>query len=108
MAEPVGPALFAPADLVVALEGLGGAPVLAVGDGALRYRAVLEALPAVERGGTGPRPSRRRPRCSTWPCAGSRRENRQSSRVGSFPSTCVRRTQRATSPAPSGPERMLP
>jgi tRNA threonylcarbamoyladenosine biosynthesis protein TsaB len=50
VAEPVGPALFAPADLVVALDELGGAPVLAAGDGALRYRALLEVLPAVEVG----------------------------------------------------------
>jgi len=50
VAEPVGPALFAPADLVVALAELGGAPVLAAGDGALRYRAVLEVLPAIEVG----------------------------------------------------------
>ena len=48
VAEPIAPALFAPADLVVALDGLGGAPVLAAGDGALRYRDVLEAVPGVE------------------------------------------------------------
>ncbi len=48
VAEPIAPALFAPADLVVALDGLGGAPVLAAGDGALRYRDVLEAAPGVE------------------------------------------------------------
>lgn len=48
VAEPIAPALFAPADLVVALDGLGGAPVLAAGDGALRYRDVLETVPGVE------------------------------------------------------------
>jgi tRNA threonylcarbamoyladenosine biosynthesis protein TsaB len=45
--EPVAPALFAPADLVVALDRLGGGPVLAVGDGALRYRGILEVVPGV-------------------------------------------------------------
>jgi len=48
--EPIAPGLCAPADLVAALEGLRGAPVLAVGDGALRYRTVLEALPGVDAG----------------------------------------------------------
>jgi len=52
VAEPIAPGLFAPADLVVALEKLGGAAVLAAGDGVLRYRTVLEALPAVETGAT--------------------------------------------------------
>ncbi len=46
-ATPMAPALFAPADLVLALETLGGAPVLAAGDGALRYRRVLEVVPGV-------------------------------------------------------------
>jgi len=48
VAEPIAPALFAPADLAVALDGLSGAPVLAVGDGATRYRAVLEMVPGVQ------------------------------------------------------------
>ena len=47
MAEPIAPALCAPMDLAVALDGLGGAAVLAVGDGAERYRAVLEPVPGV-------------------------------------------------------------
>jgi tRNA threonylcarbamoyladenosine biosynthesis protein TsaB len=48
VAEPIAPALFAPADLAEALDGLGGAPVFAVGDGAQRYRAVLELVSGVE------------------------------------------------------------
>jgi len=48
--EPIPPGLFAPADLVGALDELGGAPVRAVGDGSLRYRSVFEALPAVDTG----------------------------------------------------------
>ena len=47
VAEPIASALFAPADLVLALDGLGGVPVLAVGDGAERYRAVLEPVRGV-------------------------------------------------------------
>ncbi len=47
VAEPMAPALCAPMDLAVALDGLGGAAVLAVGDGAERYRAVLEPVPGV-------------------------------------------------------------
>ncbi len=47
-AEPVAPGLFAPADLVVALNGLVGERVLAVGDGSLRYAAALDAVPGVE------------------------------------------------------------
>ncbi len=46
-ATPIALALFAPADLVLALETLGGAPVLAAGDGALRYRRVLEVVRGV-------------------------------------------------------------
>ncbi len=48
VAEPIPPALFAPADLVVALDGLGGVPVLAAGDGAVRYRTVLETVSGVQ------------------------------------------------------------
>ena len=48
VAEPVAPGLFAPPDLVGALGGLGGGPVLAVGDGALRYAGALGAVPGVE------------------------------------------------------------
>jgi tRNA threonylcarbamoyladenosine biosynthesis protein TsaB len=57
--EPIAPGLFAPADLVVALDELRGAPVRAVGDGALRYGNVLEALPGVDTGASDlsfPRP----------------------------------------------------
>ena len=43
-------------------------------------------------------PSRPRRRCSIWCGHGSTRENRQSSPRRSFPSTCARRTRRATSP----------
>ena len=49
VAEPIGAGLFAPADLVAALHGLGGAPVLAAGDGALRYRTLFETVPGVGR-----------------------------------------------------------
>ena len=87
---------------------LGGAPVLAVGDGALRYRRRPRGAAGGRARGRRPCRSRRRRRCSTWPWRASRRENRQSSRVASFPSTCVRRTQRATSPGRSGPERVPP
>ena len=45
--EPIPPGLFTPADLLRALQVLGGAPVLAVGDGAVRYQAALEAVPGV-------------------------------------------------------------
>jgi tRNA threonylcarbamoyladenosine biosynthesis protein TsaB len=41
VAEPLAPALWAPGDLAAALEGLAGAAVHAVGDGAQRYREVL-------------------------------------------------------------------
>ena len=47
-AERIPPGLFAPADLAVALKGLAGAPVCAVGDGALRYAEALAAVPGVE------------------------------------------------------------
>jgi tRNA threonylcarbamoyladenosine biosynthesis protein TsaB len=47
VAEPVAPALFAPGDLARALRGLGGGPVLAVGDGAGRYAEVLGTLDGV-------------------------------------------------------------
>jgi tRNA threonylcarbamoyladenosine biosynthesis protein TsaB len=42
--------LFAPEGLAVALGGLAGAPVHAVGDGAVRYADVLQAVPGVECG----------------------------------------------------------
>ena len=41
VAEPLAPALWAPGDLVAALDRLAGAPVHAVGDGAQRYGEVL-------------------------------------------------------------------
>ena len=78
VAEPVAPALFAPADLAVALDRLGGAPVLAVGDGARRYRAVLELVSGVARHGARACPSRRPRRCSASPSGESRRVRRQS------------------------------
>ncbi len=49
--QRIAPGLFAPEDLVATLEGLaglGGARVLAVGDGAQRYAGVLGAVGAVE------------------------------------------------------------
>jgi tRNA threonylcarbamoyladenosine biosynthesis protein TsaB len=50
VAEPIGPGLFSPADLVGALQELGGAAVVAVGDGAIRYGTVLEAVAGVAAG----------------------------------------------------------
>ena len=48
VAEPVATPPCSPrADLAAALDGLGGAPVLAVGDGAQRYAAVLRQVPGV-------------------------------------------------------------
>jgi tRNA threonylcarbamoyladenosine biosynthesis protein TsaB len=47
----IAPGLFAPDELVAALAGLDGrvaAPVLAVGDGAQRYRDLLASAPAVD------------------------------------------------------------
>jgi tRNA A37 threonylcarbamoyladenosine modification protein TsaB len=44
------PAIASPEDLAGALEKLGG-PVLAVGDGAERYRSRLEGVPGVTFGG---------------------------------------------------------
>jgi hypothetical protein len=46
--ELVAAGLFAPAELVGVLDGLGGAAVLAVGDGAIRYADTLAAVPGVE------------------------------------------------------------
>ena len=48
VAEPVAPGLFGPSDLVGVLGGLGGGPVLAVGDGARRYAGALQTVPGVE------------------------------------------------------------
>jgi tRNA threonylcarbamoyladenosine biosynthesis protein TsaB len=48
VAEPVAPGLFGPSDLVEVLGGLGGGPVLAVGDGARRYAGALQTVPCVE------------------------------------------------------------
>jgi tRNA threonylcarbamoyladenosine biosynthesis protein TsaB len=45
--------LFAPGDLAGALGELGGSPVHAVGDGALRYADVLRAVPGVDAGSPG-------------------------------------------------------
>ncbi len=46
--ERIAPGLFAPGDLADALGGLGGVRVLAVGDGAQRYEAVLGGVDGVE------------------------------------------------------------
>jgi tRNA threonylcarbamoyladenosine biosynthesis protein TsaB len=46
-ASRLAPGLFAPPELVAALDGLGGAPVLAVGDGARRYADALGAVEGV-------------------------------------------------------------
>ena len=104
VAEPIAPALFAPVDLAVALDGLGGAAVLAVGDGAERYRAVLEPVPGVRA--TAPALAFPPPAALLGLALGAHRGGRIASRrrVASFPSTCVRRTQRATSHVRSGPE----
>ena len=85
------------------LAGLGGARVLAVGDGAQRYAGVLGAVGAVEVVAPGlvfPPPAS----CSDSHWLGLLRENRQSSPLPSFLSTCVRRTHGATSLGRSGPE----
>jgi tRNA threonylcarbamoyladenosine biosynthesis protein TsaB len=54
-ASPSGPSgalvaagVFAPGELVAALHRLGGAEVLAVGDGAIRYADTLATVPGVE------------------------------------------------------------
>jgi tRNA threonylcarbamoyladenosine biosynthesis protein TsaB len=47
VAEPLPPALWLPGDLAAALDGLGGVPVHAVGDGAQRYGGVLASVPGV-------------------------------------------------------------
>ena len=46
--ELVAAGLFAPGELVAALDRLGGAEVLAVGDGAVRYADTLATVPGVE------------------------------------------------------------
>lgn len=48
VAEPLAPGLFAPADLVRALAELGGEPIVAAGDGAQRYGAVLADVRGLE------------------------------------------------------------
>jgi tRNA threonylcarbamoyladenosine biosynthesis protein TsaB len=45
--ELVAAGLFAPLELAAALDRLGGAEVLAVGDGAIRYADTLAAVPGV-------------------------------------------------------------
>ena len=47
-AQLVAPGLFAPASLADLLAGLAGAPLVAVGDGAQRYGALLAEVPGVE------------------------------------------------------------
>jgi tRNA A37 threonylcarbamoyladenosine modification protein TsaB len=46
--QPVPAGLFAPANLVDSLGGLAGSPLVAVGDGAQRYGALLAEVPGVE------------------------------------------------------------
>jgi tRNA threonylcarbamoyladenosine biosynthesis protein TsaB len=46
--EVVAPGLFAPANLVDSLARLEGVPLIAVGDGAQRYGALLAEVPGVE------------------------------------------------------------
>jgi tRNA A37 threonylcarbamoyladenosine modification protein TsaB len=46
--DAIEPGLFAPDELVARLRGWHGDRVLAFGDGAQRYRAVLEAVPGVD------------------------------------------------------------
>jgi tRNA threonylcarbamoyladenosine biosynthesis protein TsaB len=48
VAEPLGPALWAPGDLAAALGRLGGARVHAVGDGAQRFGDVLATAPGIQ------------------------------------------------------------
>jgi tRNA threonylcarbamoyladenosine biosynthesis protein TsaB len=43
----LGPGLFAPADLVAALDRFAGTPLHAVGDGAQRYAPVLQGAPGL-------------------------------------------------------------
>ncbi len=43
----LGPGLFAPADLVAALDRFAGEPLHAVGDGAQRYAPVLQGVPGL-------------------------------------------------------------
>ena len=95
--------LFAPEGLAAALGGLAGAPVLAVGDGACATPTCCRRCPGSTAGRRAwPSPHRRR--CSTSPAPGWTSGNRQSSPPRSFLSICVRRTPRATLPAPCGPE----
>jgi tRNA threonylcarbamoyladenosine biosynthesis protein TsaB len=49
----LGGGLFAPEALVAALDPFGGAPVHAVGDGARRYAAALDAVPGVDAASPG-------------------------------------------------------
>jgi tRNA threonylcarbamoyladenosine biosynthesis protein TsaB len=46
--ERLAPGLFAPGELAAALGAFAGAPVHAVGDGALRYAETLAAVPGVD------------------------------------------------------------
>jgi tRNA threonylcarbamoyladenosine biosynthesis protein TsaB len=49
----LGAGLFAPGDLVTVLDEFGGEPVHAVGDGARRYAAALEAVPGIDAAAPG-------------------------------------------------------
>jgi tRNA threonylcarbamoyladenosine biosynthesis protein TsaB len=52
-AECLATGLFSPEDLAAALGRLAGAPLHAVGDGALRYADVLQTVPGVASGAPG-------------------------------------------------------
>ena len=45
--DVIGSGLFSPEGLAEALAGLGGVPIMAIGDGAQRYAEVLRAVPGV-------------------------------------------------------------
>jgi tRNA threonylcarbamoyladenosine biosynthesis protein TsaB len=49
----VEPARFSPDELVAALQGLGGVPILAVGDGSVRYAESIDGAPGVLGVATG-------------------------------------------------------
>jgi tRNA threonylcarbamoyladenosine biosynthesis protein TsaB len=51
--ERLAVGMFTPSELAAALGSLGGAPVHAVGDGALRYADVLRVVPGVDPGSPG-------------------------------------------------------
>ena len=94
----VGPGLFAPDELATALATLGGVPVVAVGDGAQRYRSELEAVPGVHV--AAPALAFPPPRlCSTWRWRASRAVRSPWCPEQWFRSICGPPTRGATSPA---------